>query len=42
MAKKKGKKGWLKWGAAIIAVIFLITLVYHQVKTITGRRVETI
>lgn len=32
MAKKKGKKGWLKWGAAIIAVIFLITLVYHQVK----------
>lgn len=32
MAKTKGKKGWLKWGAAIIAVIFLITLVYHQVK----------
>lgn len=32
MAKKKGEKGWLKWGAAIIAVIFLTTLVYHQVK----------
>lgn len=32
MAKEKKKKGWLKWGLAIIAVIFLITLVYHQVK----------
>ena len=29
MERKKRKKGWLKWGLAAFALLFLITMVYH-------------
>jgi len=32
MERKKRKKGWLKWGLVAFALLFLITMVYHQVK----------
>ena len=32
MERKKRKKGWLKWSLAAFALLFLITMVYHQVK----------
>jgi len=32
MAKKKNKQGWVKWSIAALLVIFLATMIYHQVK----------
>lgn len=32
MEKKSNKRGWLKWGAALFALLFLITMIFHQVK----------
>lgn len=32
MEREKRKKGWLKWGVAGFALLFLVTMVYHQVK----------
>lgn len=32
MEQKKKKRGWVKWGIAALLVIFLATMIYHQVK----------
>ncbi|WP_214710540.1 MULTISPECIES: phospholipase D family protein [unclassified Exiguobacterium] len=32
MERPKRKKGWVKWGLAAFALLFLITMIYHQVK----------
>lgn len=32
MKEKVKKWGWVKWGFALFALLFLVTLVYHQVK----------
>ena len=28
----KKRSGWVKWGLALLALIFLVTLLYHQLK----------
>lgn len=32
--QRKKKKGWVKWGLALFALLFLVTLIYHQVKSL--------